>query len=809
MSIQCYELGVYRVARFMLEDTKSPVSYSYRHTGYRGMECNKEEALHAKEVAETRFQEGDFTGAKRLLTKAIRLAPSLEGLAIMLPIIDTHIVSTQTLPNGEMDWYKILQVEPDAGEAVIRSQYKKLALQFHPDKNQAVGAESAFKLICDAWNVLSDNSKKLQHDSNRSSVRASPVKASSTQVEPQHSQQQNLHYESDALNDVWSEWEQVLEKRVEEQKKEAEKRRKLEEEKLTREAEDVKTDGGGETNLPTKPENVGSENEMKKEEETKAKGKGKGKEKEASSDKAKGRKKAQKVKPESTKSKFKIIDNTADITPERANGEQLKEDSKALSPVQEQTISRRTRSSTRQVHIPDVPERTLAVDAEQTEENVGAGASRGLDTPKQIGKRKISFSDDEVGPNAEVNRTVTVMYKTISLHRRFPSFRLWIFYENGTQLLSRNLFRDIVMVEEETSFQSLYTARIIRKDEPNLKFVVQEAKRPSSVAENKRKILTSEPLTPRTRSKTVLKTSPKTPNPTPPACGSPVESSTRLTRSMLRGKGKQVAGSLEAVGIQNDNVKVDRKKAFSPEAHDQLQYRDPDIINVVTPQFCDFDPVRARKHLKAGQIWAAYDEKDGMPRFYCRLIRVSKSSVAFRATLTWLEPTAKTEDRYLSVWAQDSSFTAACGEFEAGDSAETAHLNIFSHCIYENVKDPVTIYPLKSEIWALYKDWDVRLAGNMNLQATSASSEFELVEVSEEYSEPRGVVVLRLIQIPGFQTIFCRQGSDAVIEFSPSQLQCFSHRVLGQKVPNPASHGVPDEAWELDPAALPDSMLGN
>ncbi|XP_063968791.1 dnaJ homolog subfamily B member 12-like [Lytechinus pictus] len=62
------------------------------------------------------------------------------------------------------DFYEILGIAKDAGESEIKKAYRKLALQFHPDKNKAPGSAEAFKAIGKAFNVLSDADKRKKYD---------------------------------------------------------------------------------------------------------------------------------------------------------------------------------------------------------------------------------------------------------------------------------------------------------------------------------------------------------------------------------------------------------------------------------------------------------------------------------------------------------------------------------------------------------------------------------------------------------------------------------------------------------------------
>jgi DnaJ family protein C protein 7 len=64
------------------------------------------------------------------------------------------------------DYYKILGLTKQATETEIKKAYRKLALQYHPDKNAGdTKAEARFKEVGEAYAILSDPEKKARFDS--------------------------------------------------------------------------------------------------------------------------------------------------------------------------------------------------------------------------------------------------------------------------------------------------------------------------------------------------------------------------------------------------------------------------------------------------------------------------------------------------------------------------------------------------------------------------------------------------------------------------------------------------------------------
>jgi len=69
------------------------------------------------------------------------------------------------VPLAKRDYYEVLDVHRNASDAEIKRAYRRLALQCHPDRNPGdAEAEVRFKEVAEAYEVLSDPSRRAQYD---------------------------------------------------------------------------------------------------------------------------------------------------------------------------------------------------------------------------------------------------------------------------------------------------------------------------------------------------------------------------------------------------------------------------------------------------------------------------------------------------------------------------------------------------------------------------------------------------------------------------------------------------------------------
>ncbi len=65
----------------------------------------------------------------------------------------------------ELDYYEVLEVSKDCSGAELKKSYRKLAMKYHPDRNpDDKEAEDKFKVVNEAYQVLSDDEKRAIYD---------------------------------------------------------------------------------------------------------------------------------------------------------------------------------------------------------------------------------------------------------------------------------------------------------------------------------------------------------------------------------------------------------------------------------------------------------------------------------------------------------------------------------------------------------------------------------------------------------------------------------------------------------------------
>ncbi|KAJ4893017.1 DNAJ heat shock N-terminal domain-containing protein [Raphanus sativus] len=213
---------------------------------------------------------------------------------------------------------------------------------------------------------------------------------------------------------------------------------------------------------------------------------------------------------------------------------------------------------------------------------------------------------------------------------------------------------------------------------------------------------------------------------------------------------------------------------------------EPNVINCEDPEFSDFDKLREKSCFDVGQVWALYDEGEGMPRFYAVIREVANPK--FSVKYVWLEPGEEDETRGLPV---------SVGSYVLGDEGKTSSCDLFSHLVQIKTRRNARnfkVFPGRGETWALFKNWDV-----------GSPREYEFVEILSDHGEGATVSVGFLSKVEGFKYVYSPMPEEEadIFEIPPHELFRFSHRVPSFRLKGTEGRGVLEGWYELDPAALP------
>ncbi|KAM1014221.1 hypothetical protein ACFX13_044902 [Malus domestica] len=128
------------------------------------MDPNRVEAERLLGIAEKLLQSRDLSSCRDFAILAQETEPLLDGSDQILAVVDVLLAADKRV-NNHPDWYAVLQSDRRSDDfELVKKSYRRLALLLHPDKNKYAYAEHAFKLVADAWAVLSDPAKKQIYD---------------------------------------------------------------------------------------------------------------------------------------------------------------------------------------------------------------------------------------------------------------------------------------------------------------------------------------------------------------------------------------------------------------------------------------------------------------------------------------------------------------------------------------------------------------------------------------------------------------------------------------------------------------------
>ncbi|KAF9688233.1 hypothetical protein SADUNF_Sadunf02G0175900 [Salix dunnii] len=692
------------------------------------MESNIDEAVRAKEFAEKRFAERDFAGAKNYALKAKTLFPGLEGISQMVATFEVYIAS-QAKCNGEVDYFSVLGLKPSADKDAVKKQYKKMAVLLHPDKNKTVGADGAFKLVSEAWTMLSDSLKKNSPNVKRNKKMAScDVQTNFSSIHaaglPGYNQCSNSPT-SHGLDTFWTVCTSC--------KVQYEYLRKYVNKRLS-----CKNCRGTFIAIETG------------------------------------------VAP---------VNGSFPYCP--------------LSYVP---------GNGYRCHGYDGVAYVPATTTLYTGNGVsGLHAGHKYEYVSNVSFQWSSFSGTSggaVGPNGPCALSSDIVYQAhenVSAAKVKPTV-------NGRQSMktaTEKLYTDVsASCNEFSGFKTgkpdkkrkVVSGSIVRngheEKEPKLGSEVRLANGYANVEHDTKLSIPSE--VPTKRCLTV-----------------PAFDARKLlidkARTDIRKKLEEMRLASAAAVTKNIGDLVIRAEEAPKQSISGITGRHtkpnkivPISITVPDPDFHDFDKDRAEECFKPKQIWALYDEDDGMPRIYC-LIRQVVSVKPFKIHITYLN--SKTDSEFGVVNWIYSGFTKSCGNFRAWNSDVVDQVNIFSHVLKGEKAGRggcVRIYPKTGDVWAVYQNW----SPDWNRSTPDdVRHQYEMVEVLDNYSEELGVCVTTLIKLTGFKTVYQRNTDKGAIRWIPRrEMVRFSHQVPSWSLEGEAIN-LPEKCWDLDPAATPDELL--
>lgn len=715
------------------------------------MEWNKDQALKAKEIAEKKITEMDVNGALRFAVRAQKMYPTLDGLSQLLATVDIYVCAENKI-NGEVDWYRVLGVQPSADDETIRESYSNLAFILTSDKNKAVGSDGAFRILSEAWSVLSDKMKRISYDQRRNWGSMQEIDTNGKLCVPQNHDRfcspgpSNQNFSpsdwigathlscasAPPLQYKTSFWTvcNACEMKFEFMSRYVNQHLRCPNCRQSFVATEI---------LPP-PSASRASSKLQKNSSKMVRN-----EYISSKEQLCG-------KAHSMGSRYS--DLSGKLTPSYGVLPQFGNATTSSSPALS-TVSFRSTfflEPTQRTHISMQTDGGLSgmpSNANFTS-RLEAGGPRKKRQPLEPGI-KSGIRKGMAGHMFNGIRGGGLMAETGTMKIGGAS------YSNSLAEMSNLQIRSLLTYKARTDIQKMLS---------ELGAVNQVTVQPSS---SKKKVK---------------------------------EQHKEMENASSNGMQADVSKLTESTDVK-DTDQTEKPSCVTSTIDMEVDCMGSSM-SVPDPDFYDFDKNRTESSFDNNQIWAMYDDDDGMPRYYA-LVHNLISTKPFKIRISWLS--SKSNLEFSPVKWVGSGFPKTCGELRIGKSGIYNSLNSFSHRV-KWTKGPrgiIQIYPLKGDVWALYRNW----SPDWNeFTADEIIHSYDMVEVLEDYSEDCGVTVAPLVKVPGFRTVFQKHlDPSKTWKVSRGEMFRFSHQVPSYKLSGQEAAHAPKGCWELDPASTPLELL--
>jgi curved DNA-binding protein CbpA len=820
------------------------------------MECNREEASRAKDLAVIKLQEADYSGAKRIALKAQQLFPGLENISQLLTVCEVHCCASVKI-NGETDWYGILQVETTADDVLLKKQYRKLALLLHPDKNKFVGAEAAFKLIGEAHMILTDQAKRSSHDLKRKHATSAPVpkKRGRSSKKTDHVAKRANKENTDAGYSTF--WTICLACGTKYQYPHSLLMKLLRCQICSKSflACDVhkKPSVGVEasnpwsgiwmqqqmfpppsqrTHVSNRQHNYqgvpGQQNPVT------------GHQTPVSNQQQQPQNISDKQTPDINQQqrpqKFPFSSGLKNVDSQPCGGFGMKQE--MFPPSQQANVTNQKLNNQRppgqqnsvsgsQTPVTDHQQQSLKVAGKQSP--VTNEQQQSQNFPFHSGSKNVVNSQGAACPNSYGTGSSNLAAEAMACNRAKvtgPPFNDQNVEDRTKPPVVNSdkvpLANEQMRAKEVATGSSYHVAvngsQIGNEDDFTAASADKVSGQNSSISRQQGDTVISEdqsdgsrkgsdfPGKKRIRIENSYCTAGKSDH-TAENEGAKVSSSHKLStpskEKITNENGEVINGNHDA--FQGTGIKQETPSSGSGSAAAARSVNNsiPDNITVSCPDsdFFDFEKNRDVDRFAVDQIWAIYDDHDGMPRYYARIKQVYSPNFMLR--YTWLEhdPLYDAE----KAWSS-KELPVACGSFRVGTTLLTEDTKMFSHVISwtkGRKRNSYQIYPKKGEVWAVFRGWDINWSSDSN---DRRPYDYDVVEITSDFAMGSGTYVVPLVKIKGYVSLFVRSSNEAPFLIPGGDMLRFSHSIPFHRLAHTDRQHIPNGALELDTASLPTDL---